>query len=134
VTGDRRQNTTFKRTMSMDFLYSVTDTHTRAISALGYHPTRRELMIGCEGICFQCTFSVISTETQINELNAEFTIVISFVKGCLWIVKTLRRILGKFYGVFQRALVLYFFVLVIHMVCKRYVPTELILIKLSRLY
>ncbi len=38
-----------KNKMAMEKLYSVRDTHTRSITALGYNPVRREIMMGCEG-------------------------------------------------------------------------------------
>ena len=33
----------------MEKHYSIRDTHTRAVTALGYNSARREYMIGCEG-------------------------------------------------------------------------------------
>ena len=36
--------------MAMEKLYVVRDTHTRSITALGYNPARREILMGCEGI------------------------------------------------------------------------------------
>jgi len=35
--------------MAMEKLYVVRDTHTRSITALGYNPARREILMGCEG-------------------------------------------------------------------------------------
>ncbi|WAQ99882.1 MHCKB-like protein [Mya arenaria] len=34
--------------MAMEKLYAVRDTHTRSITALGYNPARREILMGCE--------------------------------------------------------------------------------------
>ena len=35
--------------MAMEKLYTVRDTHTRSLTALGINPSRREILIGCEG-------------------------------------------------------------------------------------
>ena len=35
--------------MAMEKFYAVRDTHTRSITALGYNPARREILMGCEG-------------------------------------------------------------------------------------
>ena len=35
--------------MAMEKHYTIRDTHSAAITALGYSPARRELLIGCEG-------------------------------------------------------------------------------------
>ena len=35
--------------MAMERLFTVRDTHTRSITALGYFPPRREILIGFEG-------------------------------------------------------------------------------------
>ena len=35
--------------MAMEKVYVKRDTHTRSITALGYNPARREILIGCEG-------------------------------------------------------------------------------------
>lgn len=34
--------------MAMEKLYTIRDTHTRSITAIGYNPGRREILIGCE--------------------------------------------------------------------------------------
>ncbi|XP_071170422.1 uncharacterized protein [Mytilus edulis] len=34
--------------MAMEKLYSIRDTHSRPITAIGYNPARREILIGCE--------------------------------------------------------------------------------------
>jgi hypothetical protein len=36
--------------MAMEKLYVIRDTHSRPITAIGYNPARREILIGCEGI------------------------------------------------------------------------------------
>ena len=38
--------------MAMEKLYVVRETHTRSITALGYNPARREILMGCEGMFF----------------------------------------------------------------------------------
>ena len=38
--------------MAMEKLYVIRDTHSRPITAIGYNPARREILIGCEGILF----------------------------------------------------------------------------------
>lgn len=38
--------------MAMEKLYVVRDTHTRSITALGYNPARREILMGCEGMLY----------------------------------------------------------------------------------
>lgn len=35
--------------MAMEKHYTLRDTHTRALTAIGYNPARREILIGCEG-------------------------------------------------------------------------------------
>ena len=35
--------------MAMEKQYSVRDTHTRSITAIGYNPVRREIVLGFEG-------------------------------------------------------------------------------------
>ena len=35
--------------MAMEKHYVLRDTHTRTITALGYHAYRREIFMGCEG-------------------------------------------------------------------------------------
>ena len=35
--------------MAMEKQFVIRDTHTRPVTALGYNPSRREFMIGCEG-------------------------------------------------------------------------------------
>ena len=36
--------------MAMEKAYVVKETHTRSVTALGYNPARREILMGCEGI------------------------------------------------------------------------------------
>ena len=48
--------------MAMEKLYAVRDTHTRSLTALGINPSRREILIGCEGlndICMFCSCKVL---------------------------------------------------------------------------
>ena len=40
--------------MAMEKSYVVKETHTRSVTALGYNPARREILMGCEGILKIC--------------------------------------------------------------------------------
>jgi len=35
--------------MAMEKQFVISDTHTRAITAVGFHPVRREIVVGFEG-------------------------------------------------------------------------------------
>lgn len=35
--------------MALEKLYSVKEVHTRSLTAVGFNPSRREILIGCEG-------------------------------------------------------------------------------------
>ena len=37
--------------MAMERQFVITDTHSRTITAVGFHPVRREIAAGFEGIC-----------------------------------------------------------------------------------
>jgi len=45
----------------MDLSFVLHETHTRAISALGFNAGRRELMIGYEGTVTACMHTILST-------------------------------------------------------------------------
>ena len=36
--------------MAMEKQCVIRDVHTRSVTALGYNPSRREFMVGCEGL------------------------------------------------------------------------------------
>lgn len=35
--------------MAMEKQYMLREVHTRSLTAIGYNPARREIMVGCEG-------------------------------------------------------------------------------------
>ena len=39
--------------MAMENQFTIRDTHSRPITALGYHPLRRDIFVGYEGSDFQ---------------------------------------------------------------------------------
>lgn len=47
----------------MEKLYVVRETHTRAITAIGYNPARREILMGCEGKNY---FAICSIFYKVN--------------------------------------------------------------------
>ena len=49
ITGFAQLNS---ENMAMEKSYVVKETHTRSVTALGYNPARREILMGCEGIFF----------------------------------------------------------------------------------
>ena len=49
ITGFAQLNS---ENMAMEKSYVVKETHTRSVTALGYNPARREILMGCEGILF----------------------------------------------------------------------------------
>ncbi len=64
--------------MAMEKVYAVRDTHTRPITALGYFPARREILVGCEGMLLvpceipvtsQCYHWVSTIFTDLHDLS-----------------------------------------------------------------
>ena len=41
----------------MEKQFVITDTHNRTITAIGFHPIRREIVVGFEGENLTCCFS-----------------------------------------------------------------------------
>ena len=58
--------------MAMEKQYVVRDTHTRSITALGYNPIRREIMLGFEGI-------VLNRPTPTTIVTVDYILFLSLV-------------------------------------------------------